>query len=150
MNNGQGIQNLARCSCIWIDFFLKRLQSCIGRWCHTCNVDYSASKILTTRTAKKSAFIVRNAAYGCQLHLCGLPTPLTTTSTRNAINRDRSSKFIFGHKVSSRFMLISQKLSGILTNIRGNPYLVANKNSNPTVTRHIQNAHHRPGAASLI
>jgi len=47
-------------------------------------------------------------------------------------------------------MLISQLLSGILTNIRGNPYLVANNISKPTVTRHIQNAHHRPGAAPLI
>ena len=114
-------------------------------------VDNSMGKLLTTGAAEQPTIIMSSTADSGQLHFGWLATPLTTTAARGRIYCNGLAKFIFGHQVSSRFVLLSDSSKTLSrTHLRGNPYLVGQRlwrvhgdTANP------RNAHHRPGAAPL-
>jgi|SRR5579859_146500 len=114
-------------------------------------VDNSVGKLLATGAAEQATIIMSIAADSGQLHLGWLATPLTTTATRGRIYSNGLAKFIFGHQVSSWFVLLSDySRNTSRTHLRGNPYLVGQRlwrvhgdTANP------RNAHHRPGATPL-
>jgi len=57
-------------------------------------IHYGALEILTARAAEETAIIMRGAANGGELHLCGLTTPLTQAAPRSSIYSYRLAKFI--------------------------------------------------------
>ena len=86
---------------------LSDFSGCIGcRPVPGC-IDNSVGKLLAARAAEQATIIMSIAADGGQLHLGRLATPLTTTATRGRIYSNGLAKFIFGHQVSSWFVLLS-------------------------------------------
>src|SRR5579884_123322 len=67
---------------------------------------HGARKFLATGLSEEATLIVVVTADSCQLLFGWLATPLTEAAARSKINRDRSVKFVLGHKVFSYFMLV--------------------------------------------
>jgi hypothetical protein len=71
-------------------------------------IDNSALKIFAAGAAEDAAFVMRMAADGGQLHLSGLAAPLALAPTWGSVYSNGLSEFIFGHQVSSWFLLLPE------------------------------------------